>query len=184
MMGPGPGQYQPRAPVGVVELNIGDQWRAKWVDAEELPDGAPVAFAYAVVYGKDRGYVTRPRGSSDPWRVVEGAVESGETAEDFVKRHALARMGITVGHMEMVGFLECKATKFNTEYPIGSVTVRPIYVAVASSVEDVPDDSGWERRRMRLNEHSKEVRARYPEIDEYMVKAMQRYMVLQALGKG
>lgn len=183
MMGPGMPQYVPRAPAGVVELNIGDQWRAKWVDADELPKDAPVIFAYALVYRGDKGYMTRPRGSDETWRSVEGQLEPGETAEDFVRRASHEMTGATIDHVELVGFLECKATSFNKDFPVGSVTVRPLYVAVASEIDDVPEDSGFERRRMRLNEHSKALRARYPEIDEYIVKAMHRYSVLQVSGK-
>jgi ADP-ribose pyrophosphatase YjhB (NUDIX family) len=185
MMGPGPGSmvdYQPRAPIGVVELNIGDQWRAKWVDADELPEEAPVFYAYAVVYRGDKGYLTRPRGSDETWRAVEGPLEPGETVEDFIRRASMEMVGATVDRSELVGFLECKPTKFNQEFPKGAITVRPVYMVVASAIDDVPDDSGFERRRMPLNEHSRALRARYPEIDEYLNKVMQRYAVLQATG--
>jgi ADP-ribose pyrophosphatase YjhB (NUDIX family) len=183
MMGPSPlelGNYKPRAPIGVVELNIGDQWRAKWLDADELPEDAPVFYAYAVVYSGDKGYVTRPRGSDETWRTVEGHLQPGETPEDFVKRGCYEMTGANIRHVDLLGFLECKATSHNQEFQAGTITVRPIYVAVASSIDDVPDDSGYERRRLRLNEHSRALRVRYPELDEHMLKAAQRYAVLTA----
>jgi ADP-ribose pyrophosphatase YjhB (NUDIX family) len=186
MMGPSAAdlaQYKPRAPAGVLELNINDQWRGIWIDADELPEDAPVFFAYALVYKGDKAYVTRPRGSDESWRTVEGDLKEGETPEDFVRRASYEMTGAKVEHIELVGFLECKATSQNKDFPAGSITVRPIYIAAAKAVEDVPDDSGFERRRLRLNEHSKAIRDRYPEIDDYMVKAMQRYAVLQASGQ-
>ncbi len=186
MMGPSPAEmarYKPRAPVGVVELNLNDQWRATWVDADELPEDAPVISAYALVYKGDKAYVTRPRGSQETWRSIEGNLNPGETAEDAVKRMAWEMMGAKLGHIELIGFLECKATQYNQDFPRGSITVRPLYLTAASEIDDVPDDSNWERRRLRLNEYSQALRTRYPEIDEYIVKAMQRYSVLQASGK-
>jgi ADP-ribose pyrophosphatase YjhB (NUDIX family) len=186
MMGPSPAElarYAPKAPPGVVELNIGDQWRAKWVDADELPGDAPVFYAYALVARGEKGYVTRRTGENGPWGTVEGSLDEGEGAEDFVRRAAMAMIGATVSHIELVGFLECKATSHNRDFPVGSITVRPLYVAVASSVDDIPEDSGYERRRLPLNQHHKALRERYPEIDEYIGKAAQRYAVLHARGE-
>ena len=68
-------------------------------------------------------------------------------------------------------------------YPAGAITVRPIYLAVAATIDDVPDESGYVRRRMPFNEHSKAVRARYPELEPYITKALDRYMVLRAKGE-
>ena len=40
--------YEPVWP-GVKELNIQDDWRARWVDEQELPDNAPVHFVYSLL---------------------------------------------------------------------------------------------------------------------------------------
>lgn len=173
--------YEPRWP-GVVELNIADQWRARFVDEQDLPPNAPVAYAYAVLYMGDKGYVCREEGV-ERWGTLEGTLEEKERPEAFVKRIAKERMGATVGKLALVGFLECKATSHNTDYEAGAVTVRPIYLAVAKKVGDAPEGSGYERRRLPLNEHFKALRVRYPELDDYFAKAANQYGVMRAKGE-
>jgi len=58
--------YEPRWP-GVVELNLQDQWRARWVDEQVLPPNAPVNYAYAMVVAGEKGYVLRRPASSRGW---------------------------------------------------------------------------------------------------------------------
>jgi len=173
--------YEPRWP-GVVELKISDQWRARFVDEQDLPPNAPVAYAYAILYMGDKGYVCREAGA-DRWGTLEGALDGKERAEAFVKRIAKERVGAVIGKLALVGFLECKATSHNPDYEAGAVTVRPIYVAVAKKVGEVAEGSGYERRRLPLNEHFKALRARYPELDDYFGKAAQQYAVMRAKGE-
>ncbi len=124
MMGPSQAdlaRYTPRAPAGVLELNISDHWRAKWVDADELPEDAPVFHAYAVVYKGDKGYVTRPAGETH-WRTVEGDVQNDEDIDSFLARTVYEQMGIRIKKSELVGFLECKATTRNPKFEVGTIT--------------------------------------------------------------
>ncbi len=179
-MGPTPYIYIPLPPA-VKELRLNDMWLARWSDADELPRGAPVNYVYALLYMGDKGYVIREKGTEN-WRSLEGAVE-GESAEAWLKREAPARTGLTVGTTALIGFLECRPTKFNTEFPAGSFAVRPLYVVVAKKVADVPDDSPYERRRLPLNEHLAVMRNRYPEIREHMDAAAGRYVQMRAKGE-
>ncbi len=170
--------YEPRWP-GVVELNLQDQWRARWVDEQVLPANAPVNYAYAMVLAGEKGYVLR-RPGEPTWGMIEGAT-SGTPAQEFIEREVQARMGIRPGLVELIGFFECKATRHNREYAQGELTVRPLYLVVAGDVGDTP--AGWERRRLPLNEFMVALRARYPELDEYLGKAALRYAVLRKEGR-
>lgn len=185
MMGPSPAdlaRYAPRDPAGVVELNINDHWRAKWLGGDELPEHAPVITAYAMVFKGERAYVTRQHGE-ERWSIVEGNLAEGETPEDFVVRASFERTGARVKTTRLFGFFECKATSLNPDYPAGTVTVQPFYIAVAEDVEDVPDESGYERRRLPLNEFNKLIRARYPQSDLYLQMGTQAYTVMLARGE-
>lgn len=185
MMGPSPAdlaRYAPRDPAGVTELNINDHWRAKWIGGDELPEHAPVMTAYTMVFKGERAYVTRQQGE-DRWSIIEGNLAEGETPEDFVNRAAFERTGARVKKAELFGFFECKATSQNPDFPVGTVTVQPFYIAAADDVEDVPDDSGYERRRLPLNEFNKLIRARYPQLDLYLQRGTQRYTVMLARGE-
>jgi hypothetical protein len=170
--------YEPRWP-GVVELNLQDQWRARWVDEQVLPPNAPVNYAFGMVVAGEKGYVIR-RPGEPAWGMVEG--ETGdEGAQAFVEGQVRARMGIEPGLVDLIGFFECKATRHNREYKQGSLTIRPFYLVVAKEVGTTP--SGWERRRLPLNEFMVALRARYPELDEYLGKAAFRYALLRKEGK-
>lgn len=185
MMGPSwadLAKYAPRAPGGVVELNLSDQWRAVWVYEQEFPPHAPVFYVYVLVFKGDKGYVTRRAGSNDTWQTVEGEAAEGESPEETASRLAREMTGANVVRSDLVGFLECRATSHNAEFPAGSVTVRPLFVSVADEIGDVPEESGWERRRLPLNEHGLTLRRRYPEMDQYIDLARQHYGVL--LGRG
>jgi len=173
--------YQPR-PAFKKELNLNDQWRGRWIDEQELPEYAPVNYAYAFVMMADKGYVTR-REDEQFWDTIEGAVD-GESAEAFVRRAAKERMGATVGTLDMIGFFECRATSHNPDFAAGSITVRPLYLVVAKKVDDVPDGTGYVRRRLPRNEYMKAMRDRYAEIKDYVGMAGSRYVMLQAKGQG
>jgi len=175
-------RYKPRW-VGTLELNIGDQWRATWVDEQELPEHAPVFYLYALVFKGDKAYVTRPEGSNEAWRTVEGELEPGETVDEALARMAMQQVGATAKRTSLVGFLECKATTHNGAFEPGIVTVRPLYVIVASSIEEIPEGSGFERRRLPLNEYMVAIRRRYPELDQDLARGAQMYAVMQARGE-
>lgn len=174
------GNYEPRW-LGVVELKLGDEWRAKWAGEKTLPADAPVTYAYAAVYMGDKGYVTR-RSGEDRWSIVEGALDAGEKPAAWVKRACQAQVGAIPGRVELIGYLECKATSHNADFAAGTVTVRPLYLVVAKQVKDLPAESGYERRRLPLNEHANAIRARYPEIDQYLLLTLDRFAVLRATG--
>lgn len=174
------GAYEPRWP-GVVELNLQDQWRARWVDEQALPGNAPVFWAYGMVCMGDYGYATREKGGAK-WEMIEGPTGESDS-EAFIKSAALERMGATAGRIELIGFFECKATRHNTEFEQGAITVRPFYLVVAKKVADVPDGSRYERRRMRMAEFMVAMRARYPELEDYIGLCATRYAVLRAKGE-
>ncbi len=172
-------QYKPRW-LGVYELNLGDEWRAVWEAAEELPEDAPVFVLRVVIFKDDRGYATRGAGSDDPWGIAEGYLEPGESVEDCVTRTALEQTGAKLASSHLIGFLECKATSHNPNFSAGDMTVQPLYVGVASEVGDIPDGAPYERRRMPMNEFMRAIRIRHREIERYLNDAGQRYAVLRA----
>jgi ADP-ribose pyrophosphatase YjhB (NUDIX family) len=173
--------YEPKW-LGVREINLGDLWRAKWVDTDELPANAPVKLVYGVVFAADKGYVTRRKGES-VWNVLEAEVAKGEKPLDCAKRAAFEQFGAKAQRVVMVGYLECKATSHNPDEEAGTVSVRPVYSVAASKVEDVPDESGYERRRMPMNEHGRALRARYPEFAEYLAQATESYVLARVKGE-
>lgn len=172
--------YIPR-PAFVRELNLGDAWRARWIDEHELPENAPVNYAYAVLYMGDKGYVSREAGA-EKWGMVEGSIE-GETADAWLKREVPARTGATIGKVVLLGFFECRATSHNADFEAGAITVRPFYLVSAKKVADLPEGSGYERRRLPLNEHLKALRQRYPELYDYVGQAADRYIEGRAKGE-
>lgn len=169
-------------PLAVLELNLGDQWRARFSEGDELPPNAPLAYGYAVVFMGDKGYVTR-RGDDGPWGVLEGAFNAGEKPRAWLKRLATEQFGATPGQVELIGYLDCKATSHNSEFPPGTITVRPLYVVAAKAVKDLGESSGYVRRRLPLNEHAEAVRKRYPELAPFMSMALNRYAVWRARGE-
>jgi hypothetical protein len=172
--------YEPKWP-GVKELNFADQWRARWNDEHELPENAPVYQAYAMVMMGDKGYATRESGASK-WGMVEGLV--GDTPIDAWLKAALQEQtGATAGKTELVGYFECKATKLNADFESGEVTVRPFYVVAAKKIDDSPANPRFERRRFPLNEYMVAMRARYPELLDYLSKADERYAIMRARGE-
>lgn len=177
-----PGNIRVRIP-GMVELNLGDEWRAHWVDSEELPEGVPATYVYALIYRGDRGYVIRPRGSRETWATVEGAPSEGETAAAFVERAALEQAGARVGRTMLIGHLECRATSHNPNHKAGDVTFRPAYIVMAAEMVDLPSDSAFERRRLNLSDHALAIRTRYPELAAHFSRAAQDYAVMVAKGE-
>ena len=175
------GGYEPRWP-GVVELNLGDHWRARWVSEQSLPSNAPVDYAYALIYMGDKGYLTR-RAGDEVWGTVEGAPQPGEKPDAFVKRAAREQAGAVVGKVGVVGFLECRATSHNPDHPVGTVRVRPFFLVGAKEVKDLGGRSTFERRRLPINEHLVALRRKYPEFEDYIGKASDLYAVWRAKGE-
>ncbi len=163
-----------------VELNISDEWRGRWVEDEPLPDGVPVLHLYGVLLMDDKGYVVRERGSQGAWATIEGPVVAAEKPEAGLRRIAKEQANAAPARMEMVGFLDCRATSHNREHPRDSRSVRPIYLFAAKQVKDLGGTAAFERRRLPMNEYMVAIRNRYPEIDDYLPKAVERYMVLRA----
>lgn len=165
----------------LLELNISDQWRARWIKDEDLPAEVPVNHAYGLVYAGDRAYVCRPEGDSR-WGTVE--CQPGTTDPiKAIKAAAKDQTGATIKSAVLVGFLYCTATSFNADYEAGAPATRPIYVLTASKVDDIPEGSPFERRRLPINEHIKTLRERYPEIHSYLAEAAEKYVVLHARGE-
>jgi len=54
---------------------------------------------------------------------------------------------------------------------------------VAKKVADLPEGSDYERRRMRMAEFMVAMRARYPELEDYIGKCASRYAILRAKGE-
>lgn len=169
-------------PAGKLELNLSDAWRGRFTEATELPADAPVDYGYGVLFKGDKGYVTR-RGENERWGVIEGPIREGESLADWADRVAMEQAGATLARFELVGYLDCKATSHNPDYPAGTIRVRPIYLFVASEIGDVPEETGYSRRRLPFNEHARALRDRYPELQMYLAKALDRYMVLRAKGE-
>lgn len=172
--------YEPRWP-GVRELNFADQWRARWVDEQQLPPSAPVHIAYALVLMGDKGYATREKGGPK-WEMIEGETGSA-SVEAFLKKALKERVGAIAARTDLVGFFECKPTRHNTEFPAETVMVRPMYVVVAKKVDDLPAASAYERRRFPMNEYIVALRARYPELADEVGLAANHYGVLRAKGE-
>ena len=162
------------------ELNMSDQWRGRWVEGEPLPAGVPVLHLYGAVLMDDKGYVVRERGSEARWGTVEGAPNDGEKPEAALKRLAKEQLNATPGRLEMLGFLDCRATSHNPDHPKDTRSVWPIYLFVAKQIKDLGPKSAFERRRLPMNEYMVAIRNRYPEIDEYLPLAPERYVVLRA----
>ncbi len=172
--------YEPRWP-GVRELNLADQWRARWVDEQTLSEHAPVKHLYALVLMGDKGYATRETGQAK-WGMLEG--EPGDlTPEAFLVAAAIERFGATPARIELIGFFECKATRQNAGYESGELTVRPLYLILAKRVDDLPESSNFERRRFPMNEYMVALRARHPELLDYLGLAAARYAILRAKGE-
>jgi hypothetical protein len=167
---------------GVKELNISDAWRAMWVDAETLPENAPIIHGYVVVMSEGKGYATRRSGAT-AWGVAEGVRTAEESPEQFAKRISLEQTGASSGRLELMGYFECKASSHNPDFPVGTATVRPIYAFIAKKMKELGKESGFERRRLPLNEFARTLRASYPELNQSITKAVDRYMVLQAKGE-
>ncbi len=164
------------------ELNFEDQWRGQWVEEDELPENAPVNFAYAVVMRENRGYVTRNIGD-EPWQTVETAVEIEDDSEAMIKEAVLQQTGASASHVFLNGFFECKATRHNTDFEIGTVRVRALYTVAAGKIDDVPEGSNYQRRRLPVNEFTRALKQRYPELVPYWRKAVDLYLVKEQQGE-
>jgi hypothetical protein len=176
-----PSGYEPKWP-GVHELNIGDEWRARWSDADELPGGAPIFYGYALVAVGDKGYVTRRKGEAE-YGIAEGTFVEGEQPEAFAARLAAEQVGALEPRVELIGYLDCKATSYNPDFPPGANTVRPIYLVSGKRIEDLGEASPFERRRLPLNEFAKAVRDRHPDLYRYLQKAVDRHTILHLRGE-
>ncbi len=174
-----PPTYRTYLPAAVIELNLGDEWRARWVDAATLPVGTPVDYVYSLVFMGEHGYVTR-RVGSEAWGTVEGRPDSAETPAAFLKRAAKEQTGATPGTVELVGFLECRATSHNRECESGTVRLRPIYVLIAKQVKDLGRTSLHERRRLPLNQHIAALRKRCPELETHISRAAGAYAIIRS----
>lgn len=164
------------------ELNFEDQWRARWVGDDELPEDAPVNYAYAVVLRKDKGYVTR-NSDDDTWQAVETAMEVGDDPEAMIREAAYQQTGATTAHIFLIGFYEAKATKLNSDFEVGTVRVRALYAIAADEIENVPEESGYRRRRLPINEFQQALKLKYPEMLPHFREAVNVYMIKHTNGE-
>lgn len=164
------------------ELNFEDQWRARWVEEDELPEDAPVNYAYALVMRKGRGYVTR-KSEDDSWRAVETAMEVRDDPEAMVREAVFQQTGATASHVFLTGFFEAKATKLNPNFEIGAVRIRALYAVAADTVEDVPGESEFKRRRLPINEFNETLKKQYPEMLPHFRKAVNDYLIKETNGE-
>ncbi|MFQ5380034.1 MAG: hypothetical protein ACE5EF_00215 [Dehalococcoidia bacterium] len=169
-------------PLGVRELNLGDLWRARWVEEEPLPRGVRIEYAYATVLLDGKGYLCRPRGS-EQWDAVEGRPEEGVRGETWIRRACRDRIGAEAAKVELIGFLDCRATSHNPPFEPGAEAVIPFYTVPARRVAMNPRDAGFERRRLPLNEYGTALRRRYPQYIPYFSAMVERYVILQAQGE-
>ena len=167
---------------GVIEMNIAGQWRARWVEAAELPAGVEVTVVRGIIFADDRGYALRPHGGAT-WNGIEDELPAGEQPEAFIKRIVKERIGITVGTLVLIGYQACKATSQNTTHREGEITLRPLYLVVGKTVKESPAGSGYERRRWPVNEFGMVMRTRYPEFETRISELLQRYGVGRAKGE-
>ena len=168
--------------LAVRELNLSDEWRARWVDNEPIPDDTPIVSAYAVLVCDRKGYVTRAAGTPN-WGVVEDVVAPNESGEQWAARACHDQAAATLARTDLIGYLDCRATTHNPTFPVGAATIRPVYLAVAESVNELGKGAAFERRRLPLNEFASAIRTRYPELHEQLSLALNRYLVLQAKGE-
>jgi hypothetical protein len=161
---------------------LGGEWKARWVDDQPLPSDIPIQWAYSVVICDDKGYVCRKKGTT-LWDTTEGEPNDGEKAETFLQRIAKERVSASSGKIELVGFLDCKATSHNTKTKVGGRTTIPFFLTASGKVQNAPRDSEYERRRLPLNEFMKVLRARYPQFEEYMGLIVDRYQIMKAKGE-
>jgi len=173
--------YEPPRPAGVRELNLGDLWRARWTDGGPLPAGVRIDRLYGVVMLDNRGYVCRARGS-EHWDTLEGS-PGPDKPDSYLKRIAREHIGADTALAELIGYLDCRATSHNPEAPAGTRAVQGFYLVAARKVAPSPRNTAFERRRLPLNEFMQALRLRYPEFEEYMGKALERYVVLHARGE-
>ena len=169
---------------GTLEIILEGAWRATYVNDEPLPDDLPAARGYVIVVKGEHGYVVGgDDGEADDWKIVEDTIADDETPEEFVIRAAYEQVGAVVGHTIYTGYLDCEATSFNADYEVGEHTVRPIFTAAASKVGPIPDDSGYHRRRMPMNQFQTTLRLRYPELWKHLSRGLDQYLILQRSGK-
>ena len=169
---------------GKVEVILGSDWTGEYFDAEEtpLPEGVPILHASACVVKGDYGYLTEKDGT-EGWNVVEGDVPEGETAEEFVTRTAYEQFGATISETLLVGFLDCEATSSNGEYEAHFRALRTLHIAVASAVGPVPEESGYHRRRLPMNQFQNELRKRYLLLSQHFFTGLNRYTILERTGR-
>lgn len=169
-------------PLGVREHKLGDDWRAVYTRQGEIPDGVKVDHAIILLFMNGRGYVFR-ESESDTWGTIEDAPNDGEDVEAFVTRVTAEHAGATLRLQEISGFLDCKATSHNPNYPVGSRVARPLIIAAASEMEDQRPGGKYMRRRLPANEYIAIIRKKYPELQGYMGDAINRYLILNARGE-
>ncbi len=177
-----PGNYFIPDPPGVYEHNLGDLWRGVWQPANQLPEGVPVNHAYVLLYMDGRGYVVRTS-EGDTWATPEGAPKADEAFDAFLARLLEEQAGASLKKYVVTGYLDCKATSHNPDFPAGTHSVRPLAIAIASAVKDQRPGSAYMRRRLPANEHIIAIRKRYPEFAKYMGDAISTYLIMHAKGE-
>ncbi len=162
------------------EVTFDSAWRARWVAGGPLPSNAFVSPVYGVLVMDDKGYMTRKKAEGGPWWALEGAPTGTEKPLATLQRIAREQTGATVGASELMGYFVCKATQNNPDFAIGTLALRPVYLAIAKSMKDLGPASEWERRRYPMNEFAQMLRQQYVILSPSLTTAVNRYFAIQA----
>lgn len=177
-----PSSFYVPPPPGVREHNLGDLWRGVWVAGSDIPEGLPLDHTYILLFMAGRGYVVR-ESESETWGTIEMKPNEGEKLDDFVKRVLSEEFGATLKTHIVTGYLDCKATSHNPDYPAGTRTLRPMVIASASEMADQRPNAKYARRRLPANEYIAMMRQKYPELQAYFGDAINQYLILNARGE-
>jgi hypothetical protein len=172
---------QPKRPLkfsGVIEINLGDNWRGVYTEGAP-PKNVPVLYAIGILVRKEKGFLVR-KTAEDFWNVLEGNPVKGEQTDTFLSRIAEEQAGIDIDRIITLGFDDLKATRHNTDYEIGTQAIRTFSLVIADTVGQIPEESGYTRRRLPLSEYAVAVRKRYPEFTKHLGKALDQYIIMRA----
>jgi hypothetical protein len=163
------------------ELKLQNEYRAYYMENAEAQADEPVRHIYLIVSRGERFLLARS-GPEAAGILVE-PVKEGEAPADVARRIAKERVGATIGEPVVSGHLRCLATKFAKDAPPGAIHLRQVMVAAASEVEDLPEDSPWERRTVNQRDLILTIGKRHIEIADALRPAVSEWVKLRAQGK-
>jgi hypothetical protein len=155
------------------EKKIGDEMLALW-ETSELPADAVVTHVTLIPYRGEKAVVAWKDGRF--W-LPEGDVESGETAEDAVKRIALAQTGIMDPSIFHLGHFRSKATGASKTQAPGAVTYQVLYGLESGGFADFPSDPAYERRVILQRDLNTLIRSSYVERRREFVDSLDPWLL-------